>query len=190
MEVSSFYEDKQILREKFYLSTCFDHFNSRLRVLDYRGNVVEIAEEIITLSTKEQYSKAILYARREHVHVFVEKGFLLEAIFEGFFNGSHGYALTMYFDQSRKHNDQWMKEDEILHKVIKTTSSHTKENLPTGYILRKATSKDAEALTDLYSKTFEIYPTPLTEPGYIRDLMNHDTIFYVIENDAEIVSAA
>ncbi|WP_246941815.1 putative beta-lysine N-acetyltransferase [Bacillus pinisoli] len=191
MEASSFYEEKQLFRDNFYLSVCFDHFNRRLRVLDYRGNVIEIANEMITLATQHQYSKAIIYARREHVHVYVEKGFLLEAIFEGFYNGSHAYALTMYFDQERKQNNQWMKEDEILHKVIKTgVSSESKQELPKDCVLRKAEINDAEALKELYSNVFEIYPTPLNDPNYIKKLIKTDSIFYLIEKESKLISAA
>lgn len=190
MTSQKFYEQKIVENDHYYMNVCFDHFNKRIRIDDYRGNLPLIAEYIIKTATKQHYSKAIIYTRREHVHVFVEKGFLLEAIFEGFFHGSHAYALTMYFEEDRKHNDYWVKEDEILHKVLKDKAEKSNESLLEGFNIRKGSPSDAEDLANLYNKVFKIYPTPLNNPDYIREVMSKDTIFYCIENKDGLVSAA
>ncbi|KAA0550431.1 putative beta-lysine N-acetyltransferase [Bacillus sp. BGMRC 2118] len=176
--------------ENFYLSVCFDHFNQRIRLDDYRGNITSIADKVMELAAKQSYSKAILYSRREHVHVFVEKGFLLEAIFEGYFHGSHAYALTMYFEPARKKNDNWLKEDKILQDVLKLPISKQLGEMPGGYKLRKGTPIDAEALSDLYKKVFQVYPTPLNDTSYIRKIMKVNTVFFVVEKDGVLVSSA
>jgi putative beta-lysine N-acetyltransferase len=186
----AFYEQKTIEEENYYISACFDHFNQRLRVDDYRGNVLSIANHMIELASSYSYSKAIIYSRREHVHVFVEKGFLLEAILEGFYHGSNAYALTMYFDPSRKQNDNWVREDELLHKVLQVSKASFTSTMPVSYSIRKATPTDGESLSQLYSKVFQIYPTPLNDPDYIRLIMERNTIFYLIEYNGLIVSAA
>ncbi|MBM6619376.1 putative beta-lysine N-acetyltransferase [Bacillus sp. RD4P76] len=176
--------------EYFYLSVCFDHFNQRIRLDDYRGNLSLIADKVIELASKHSYSKAILYSRREHVHCFVEKGFLLEAIFEGFFHGSHAYALTMYFESARKKSDSWLKEDKILQDVLSLPVTKNQGNLPSGYKLRKGTPIDAEMLAGLYKEVFQVYPTPLNDPGYIKKIMKSNTVFYVIEKEGVLVSSA
>jgi putative beta-lysine N-acetyltransferase len=188
----AFYEQKTIEEENYYISACFDHFNQRLRVDDYRGNVLCIANHMIELATNQSYSKAIIYSRREHVHVFVEKGFLLEAILEGFYHGSHAYALTMYFESGRKHNDKWVKEDELLHRVLQLPhgSFPSSSTMSEGYSIRKATPTDLESLCHLYSQVFQIYPTPLNDPNYVKLIMKRNTIFYLIEYNGLIVSAA
>ncbi|WP_456278724.1 putative beta-lysine N-acetyltransferase [Bacillus sp. AK128] len=190
MQTPAFYEEQIIDKKSFYVSAVFDHFNHRLRVVDYRGNVEDIASEIISLSNLHQYTKAIIHSRREHVHVFVEKGFLLEAIFEGLYHGSHAYALTKYFNQDRKYNEHWVEEDEILHKVLKSTQKASSESLPFQYVLRKGTPADADELAKLYSETFEIYPTPLNDPNYLKSLMENNVLFYVVQANDSIVSAA
>ncbi|MBM7663530.1 putative beta-lysine N-acetyltransferase [Bacillus mesophilus] len=190
METPSFYEEQKIEKDSYYLFACFDHFNARLRIMDYRGNLMDIVNDVIDLSTNHNYTKAIIYSRREHVHVFVEKGFLLEAIFEGYFHGSHAYALTMYFDPDRKYNESWVKEDEILHKVLNPTNNTMQKQLPQDYELRKAVPTDAERLSELYSEVFEIYPTPLNDPMYIQSLMKSNAIFHIIEYKGTIVSTA
>lgn len=190
MKKQDYYEQKIIEGNLYYLSVCFDHFNQRIRLDDYRGNVSLIADEIIQLASKYSYSKAILYSRREHVHSFVEKGFLLEAIFEGFFQGSHAYALTMYFEPGRKKNDNWLKEDKILQDVLKLQVPNSLPALQEGYKLRKGTPIDAEALADLYRKVFQVYPTPLNESSYIKKIMKNNTVFYVIEKVGVLVSSA
>ncbi len=190
MKPQPFYVQKNVEDENYHISACFDHYNQRLRVDDYRGNLIVIADKVIELSTDSAYSKAIIYARREHVHVFVEKGFLLEAIFEGFFQGDHAYALSMYFEQGRKHSDKWVKEDELIQKVVKLPSLENQMNLSEGYIIRKATPLDSEQLSNLYSRVFQIYPTPLNDPDYIKSTMKQKSIYYLIEHEGSVVSAA
>jgi putative beta-lysine N-acetyltransferase len=186
----SYYEICEIEDEKFCLSVCLDHFNGRLRVDDYRGNVNQIADKIIDLSSKHSYSKAIIYSRREHVHSFVERGFLLEAIVEGFYRGSHAYALTLYFEPVRKKSDHWIKEDQILQDVLQVKKNSGLGTIPNGYKLRKGTPTDSVSLAHLYGKVFQIYPTPLNDPNYIKKMMKDNTIFYLIEKDGVPVSSA
>jgi putative beta-lysine N-acetyltransferase len=190
MSDQPYYEQYEIDGEKYHLSVCLDHFNQRLRVEDYRGNVVSIAERIIELSIKHSYSKAIIYSRREHVHSFVERGFLLEAIVEGFYRGSHAYALTMYFEPVRKKSDHWIKEDKILQNVLQVSRNVKIRSIPHGYKIRKGTPIDAVSLANLYSAVFQIYPTPLNEPNYIKKMMKKNTIFYLVEKDGVPVSSA
>ncbi|MFD1738362.1 putative beta-lysine N-acetyltransferase [Bacillus salitolerans] len=190
MPSEAFYEQKVAEGDKYYMSVCLDHFNQRLRVDDYRGNIHKISMVIMSLSAEYAYSKAIVYARREHVHDFVEAGFLLEAIIEGYFNGSHAYALTKYFEQGRKKSDKWIKEDNTLHQVLKLKKLTTLNPFPEDYVMRKATLSDVDQLASLYGEVFQIYPTPLNNPSYIEKIMNDSSIFFLIEKEGKIVSAA
>jgi beta-lysine N6-acetyltransferase len=190
MASEAFYEQKVIEGQLYSMNVCLDHFNQRLRVDDYRGNIKQICESISEISTQHAYSKSIVYARREHVHDFVERGFLLEAILEGYFNGSNGYALTKYFEPVRKKSDKWIKEDETLQQVLQQQKLSTESPLPDGYLLRKASSKDSTRLAELYSAVFQIYPTPLNESNYINTIMENGSVFYLIEKKGELVSAA
>ncbi|MFP3637406.1 GNAT family N-acetyltransferase, partial [Bacillus sp. SIMBA_033] len=45
-------------------------------------------------------------------------------------------------------------------------------------------------LAKLYDTVFETYPTPMNEPDYIQKVMEEGTVFYAVEHDGHIVSAA
>jgi beta-lysine N6-acetyltransferase len=186
-----FFEQEEINKETFHMKVTKDHFNQRLKVEDYRGNIKLIASYVDNLSLENKYAKAIVKTRAEDVPYLLQKGFIFEAVFTRYFNGSDAVAMTKYYEPTRRNSDKWIKEDEILKNVSVLTKNASSSSIPENFKLRKATVKDAVHLAKLYSKVFEIYPTPLNNPDYIKEVMQQDTVFYVIlaEND-EIISAA
>jgi beta-lysine N6-acetyltransferase len=71
-------------------------------------------------------------------------------------------------------------------------------NLPTSdysslsnqLIMRRAISSDAKQLSQLYRQIFTVYPTPLYEEEYLSSLLQEDSLFYIIVDKNDIVSAA
>ncbi|WP_110112241.1 putative beta-lysine N-acetyltransferase [Bacillus sp. CGMCC 1.16541] len=183
---------KEICLEErtFFLQGVFDDFNQRLRIEDYRGNVEHIQEKIEAFVNQTKYAKVIVKARNEHVDEWMKQGFQLEATIPHYFNGSTAYCMAKYYEATRRKSDQWMKEDEYANSVKKLPQQQELVSLPSHYILRKAIVEDAPLLTALYRAVFEIYPTPLHDVSYVKNLLETDGLFYVIEHEGEIVSAA
>lgn len=188
---NEFFNNEKISNEHYTLQITKDHFNHRLKVDDYRGNLHLIETELQNVVMKNAYAKTIINSRVEHVSFFIEEGYTLEAICRGYFSGNDAYIMTKYYEPTRRHSDKWIKEDEILSKVKKLPITPLSNLLPDHFRLRKGEIEDAILLAGLYAKVFEIYPTPLNKPDYIEEVINKGTIFYVIENDkGKIVSAA
>lgn len=186
-----FFEQEEINRENFHLKVTKDHFNQRLKVEDYRGNIKYITDFIDDLCLENKYAKAIVKTRLEDVPFLIQEGFILEAVFKRYFNGNDAIAMTKYYEPTRRNSDKWVKEDEILKKVLVLDKLTPSFSVPKNYKLRQATDKDAEQLANLYSKVFEIYPTPLNNPDYIKEVMQEDTVFYVILDEKDqLISAA
>ncbi|KKI94104.1 beta-lysine acetyltransferase [Bacillus sp. SA1-12] len=170
---------------QFYL----DYFNERLRVDHYQGNMSLILEELDQLVNKNTFTKVIFFARPEHWLQLLSKGFELEAIIKGYFNGTDSYIMTCYKDVERRTSKYWIEENEVL-QTIKKKSPKDAEVIPERYHFRKAAELDADKLAKLYGTVFAIYPTPMNDSEYVKKMIRSGTIFYIVECDNQLVSAA
>jgi beta-lysine N6-acetyltransferase len=179
-----------ISKDTHWLNLIDDDFNRRLRLEDYRGNVDKIITHLENLAKEKSYEKIIVKARFEHVSLFIEKGFVNEGVITGYFNGSDAYFLVKYLLVSRRISRDWCKEDQIIRSVQEQSVSVNNFLLPAGYKMRKAEEEDAAQLAELYKTVFAVYPTPLQRVDYVIDVIKRGTVFYIIEKEQQIVSAA
>lgn len=184
-------ETKIIKGEDYYLEVYLDYFNERIRVDNYRGNMTSIVQKINELAEPDKFSKIIFYCRQDHWRKLLPLGFELEAIIDGYFNGTDNYILTSYKEVNRRESSTWIEEDQIVNQILTNQKATDKvTDPPCQYHFRKAISEDAENLAKLYKHVFAIYPTPMNDPQYIKKMICNGTIFYVVEAKSEIVSAA
>ncbi|MGB7998597.1 MAG: putative beta-lysine N-acetyltransferase [Anaerobacillus sp.] len=162
-----------------------DHFNERIRIDDYTGNLDGITSHIQSLFTSE-YSKCILKVKEGDVSAFLSIGFTYEGKIRNYFSGIDAHLMTKYRENWRRNSTSWTDEDLILEEVLKKSSSQLKQKP----MVRQAEESDAEALALLYKKVFAVYPTPMDDPEYIQKAMKDDTIFFVLEEDGLMISAA
>jgi beta-lysine N6-acetyltransferase len=174
----------------FIMDVCLDLFNERLRVDDYRGSLNSVDRKIQELSTQYAFTKVFIKSRREDLQYLLSRGFMLEGIFQGYFNGSDAYSMAKYFNPERRTSDYWIQEDQILEQVIALPCKLESGELPSVYSMRIAGEQDASMLAHLYSSVFQIYPTPMNDPAYVRKVMQEGTVFYVVETGGTIISAA
>lgn len=172
------------------LQLYLDYFNERLRVDHYRGNMTMILNEINRILEDHSFAKVIFFSQAEHWQQLLSNGFELEAIIKGYFNGTDNYIMTCYKDIERRTSHYWIKEDEILRTLLVKKRKSEEVNSPDHYHYRKATAQDADQLAGLYRKVFKIYPTPMNNGSYVEKMINDGSIFYVVECDKQLVSAA
>lgn len=180
----------KIQEDKYYMEVYLDPFNKRLRVDDYRGNsnlVLAKAEEI---AQKNQAEKLIFKARAEDFLLFFEKGLQPEAIVDRYFLGSDAHFFSKYYTPERKKNDHWITEDGIIQIIYQLDTKVDIVAPPKEYVLKKADESCAVGLSALYRQVFQIYPTPLHDPEYIKKTMKEGTIYYAFFHQDKIVSAA
>ncbi|WP_332696185.1 putative beta-lysine N-acetyltransferase [Halalkalibacter lacteus] len=183
-------EIKIVKARQYTAQLIYDFFNERLRIDYYRGNVASLVEDIEEINKKQQFTKVIIHAKPEHFEQLISYGYQLEAIFKGFSNGSDCYAMALYKNNDRRISTEWVKEDEILTSVYKKGRNSKQKTIPETYEFRRATGKDVTKLAALYDSVFEVYPTPMNEPDYIKKVMKNGSIFHIVEYNKEIVSAA
>lgn len=177
---------EKVYHDKDYTLTCtFDRFNERIRVDQYDGNLRSIVSCIQRIFTDE-YSKCIVKGKCEHVPFFLSESYTYEGFIQSYYSGSDAHLMTLYNGDWRRNSQTWLEEDQLLAAVRRKQVSPLKGKP----LMRKGTEADAEKLAALYQQVFAVYPTPMDNPDYIKKVMRNDTIFFLIEEDNRIVSAA
>ena len=181
----------QHLIGNFYEMEMFvDPYNKRLRIDDYRGDVLKLIEKAEELVTQFKTEKLIILTRQEHFNHFLQSGFQCEAVVDGFFRGSDAFYFTKYYVVERRNSNHCVEEDRILERVRHLKKTGTNITIPKNYYMRKMEITDSLALSQLYKEVFTIYPTPLHNPDYIKKTMDNGTIYYGFLYGEEIVSCA
>lgn len=181
---------KELANERFSASICIDSFNERIRLDDYSGRVRDVIQSVLQEAADCKVSKVIVKVRREHVPLFLEKGFRLEGVFSHYFLGSDAYGMSLFLTEDRMNSSYWLEEDKIVASIQAKEMKKDQGTWQDEYVMRKADPKDIHKLAKLYDTVFETYPTPMNEPDYIQKVMAEGTVFYVVEHDGHIVSAA
>ncbi|MEW4284783.1 putative beta-lysine N-acetyltransferase [Priestia koreensis] len=190
MNTDVFYEKRIMNTSPCYIEYVCDHFNKRLRIDDYRGNVLLVIEEMLKEREKHQYEKLIFKSKFEHISSFISNGFQLEALIPDYFNGSTAYFMTQYFETARHQTEKWIEEDQIIQSVKRLPLSLDLIALSSSYVKGFATVDDANELASLYQTVFEIYPAPLHHPNYVKGLLEEGAVFAIIRHNNRIISAA
>ncbi len=179
-----------IEESNYFLEVCLDPFNKRIRVDDYRGSAKLLLHKAEELAHQHHAEKLIIKARAEDFLALYETGFQAEAVVDRYFLGSDAHFFSKYYTPERKKNDHWITEDGMIQSIYQLDSTVQKTYPPKEYELKKADESSAEELSALYKQVFQIYPTPLHNPDYVKRTMNEGTIYYVYFYQGKIVSAA
>jgi beta-lysine N6-acetyltransferase len=187
MSHETYYEAFTSDERTFIASGVLDFFNKRIRVDTYRGNVIAMLNKIEEVAQIHTFEKIIIKARYEHVSLFLERAYAIEATIDGYFSGSTMLFMTKYRTDERRNSSYWLEGDNVLAAVVKKEQ----QVVPAvaDYVIREATNADIEGLTSLYKEVFQVYPTPLHDASYIRSEMG-ETLFYVATHNGKIVSVA
>jgi putative beta-lysine N-acetyltransferase len=179
-----------IEEELFSLNVYLDPFNKRIRIDDYLGNTIKLIQKAEELVQKYNAEKLIFKVRREHFLDFYEKGFQPEAVVDSYFLGSDAYFFSKFYKIERKRSDHWITEDQIIKGISKLTPVQKKIYPPVDYELKKADESHAAELAALYQQVFQIYPTPLNDPEYVKKTMGEGTIYFIFTYQEKIISSA
>lgn len=167
-----------------------DVFNKRVRVDHYVGDpylVIQTTEELAKQANSE---KIIMKGKFEDYKIFLEKGYRNEAIIDGYFLGSDGYFFCKYLEPDRAFTAHLQVEEDIIASVQHLKRSSQVIMPPADYKIMKVGEKEAVMLSDLYREVFQIYPTPLHDPEYVKKTLKEGTIYYAFMYHHEMISAA
>lgn len=174
----------------FFVEVYLDPFNKRIRVDDYRGNIKLVLKRVEELVQDQHAEKLIVKGRSNDFMILMENGLQPEAVVDRFFLGSDAFFFSKFYSQDRKKNDHWITEDGMIHSIYQLDPTMEKNFPPKEYELKKADENCAAELSTLYRQVFQVYPTPLHDPEYVKKTMEDGTIYYVYFHQGKIVSAA
>lgn len=166
-----------------------DYFNRRLILENFIGNTTYCLEALTALQKEDYVEKTIAKVKDHQLDPFIENGYLLEAKIPRYFNGTDAYFVCKYRTQDRYTSSRWIEEDSMLQDAKNKEIRPTKL-LPIDFKVRQVVEQDVDKLASLYKQVFEVYPVPITNPDYIKELLRNGTIFYCLEVKGEIVAAA
>ncbi len=181
---------KLVKTDCYTVELYLDYYNERLCIVEYCGNRQKIVSFLLKLVKQHHFSKIIFYARSEHWQEILSLGFMLEAVFKGFFNGKDAYAMVLYMNNERKTSKYWIEEDNILRQIYAKGIDSNLTETPQDYMFGQAVVDDVEELAVLYGQVFEMYPTPVKDPDFLRKFLDNGNVFYIVKYDNKIVSAA
>ena len=181
---------KEFEKQRCTIHITIDQFNKRIRVDDYLGHFQECVEETLKVAKGMSAEKIIFKSRKENVLELLAQGFLYEGSIDKFFLGSDCFFLVKYKRNERRNSEEWEREDQILSDIQSLPIKTGLDEPPSAYQGRIAEVTDALQLSQLYGKVFEVYPTPMNHPVYVKKCMEKGTVFYVCVHEGRIVSAA
>ncbi|MDR6550010.1 putative beta-lysine N-acetyltransferase [Paenibacillus qinlingensis] len=184
------YTNHVVTGTDYSIMCCLDKRNKRLRVDDYKGNIDAITLRILELAKSHALTKIFIKSHENDWQSFLSKGWMLEGIYKGYFNGNDAYCMAFYDDLERRTSDYWLDEDHILQQVYTLPLKPDRPLVPAPLTLRMAEVQDAEPLAQLYSHIFQTYPTPMNEPSYVAKTMEEGTIYYLVQDQNQLISAA
>lgn len=174
----------------FFLEVYLDPFNKRIRIDDYRGNMGHLIEKAEGLVKQHHAEKLIMKGRSEDFLTLLEHGLQPEAVVDRYFHGSDAHFFSKFYTPDRKRNDHWITEDGMIHSIYQLDARAEKAYPPKEYELKKADESCAAELSALYRQVFQIYPTPMDDPEYVKKTMKEGTIYFAFFYQGKIVSAA
>ncbi|MCR8982750.1 putative beta-lysine N-acetyltransferase [Brevibacillus laterosporus] len=169
-----------------------DIHNQRIKVMEYDSTQIDaIAKTCKQQADKLGMTKLIVYARHEDLSAWSTHGFIREGILEGCIQGQNAHMLRYFVTSERGTPKNEPLADEIMQiSLAKQADSSVLKALPDDCSVRWAKLQDAEELANLYQVVFETYPTPMHDPEYVRNTMQANTHYAVVEVGGRIVCAA
>lgn len=182
----------EIRRPGFRMHVFLDHYNRRLKVLDYRASSYSaMVEKLEFLAEANRFDKIWLQARRQDWDKFLRHGYVLEGLLKYVDRGKTAYMVSKFRSQRRLRSPNLLRETELIESITKREPRQQSYSLRSGYILDFAREADVDGMLALYRRVFETYPSPLTYREYLLSVLHRDAIFRVVRNpEGEVVAAA
>lgn len=149
-----------------------------------------IVDEVVDLGQERGYSKLFARVSAEDAPRFEERDFICEAQVPGMCGGeSCGYFMSRYLASGRATPDDPDRIADVLAKARLKARGQSPAHAETTQIHHLALT-DADELAALYGRVFESYPFKIDDPGYLRESMAANAVFFGIRSGARLVAAS
>lgn len=177
--------------EGFEAKLFLDHYNQRIRILEYQATDYEaMILRIRALSEKNGFDKIICIARRKDWQQFLRHGYVLEAVLKYFYDREDGFIVSKFRSQERLYSPNLMEEILLIEKIMASERVVKSRGLVADCELRLARTEDIPELIKLYRSIFATYPSPLLYEHYLSTVFSKENLFAVVTRGKQIVAAA
>lgn len=181
--------------DDFEAQVFLDHYNQRLRVLEYRADdVTGMVMALRALADANGFDKILVMASHDDWQAFLRFGYVLEAVLEYFHAGVDAFVVSKFRSQERLSSPNLMEEILLIERIVGERPVGHVRAPPPGFRVRLAEQGDIPALLRLYRRIFESYPSPLGHASYLEQVFQRDSIFAVCVDEGvgpgEVVAAA
>ncbi|MDP8222856.1 MAG: putative beta-lysine N-acetyltransferase [Candidatus Lernaella stagnicola] len=184
--------DFEIEGDGYSLRVFFDYYNRRLKVLDYEAEDYSgMIKRMAHLAEANSFDKVFIKARLKDFQIFLSHGYMMEGVLRYYFHGEDAYVLSRFSSLERASSDALVKEAELIENLI--YGERPKRELPpldSDVVITRAKLEHIPALVQIYRSVFETYPSPLTNPDYIKATMDRKSIYCLALKNGAAAAAA
>jgi len=168
-----------------------DEKNKRLVVDGYPQGTKPslLGRHLIYVALKKKLEKIWLWALPVDVPEYIRCGFRIEGTLFRDNNEEFAVSLAYYVSGGRGHSNKLQAENEIINSV-RTEPIHQERSLAHGTELKLLDESFAQQISQLLTKVFISYPSPMEDPQYIRSLIQKGNIFAGAISQEKLISVA
>jgi len=167
-----------VLKHGLESSVLIDRRNKRLVVNSYPTGTEpwKLADSLKAVAKRYNLGKIWLWALPEDVPDFLRSGFHLEGhLFRGKYN-KFVVSLAHFPQRERGKSVILPLEDEVL-QTVSAEKTGSRTFVPQGILLCTLNQMHAKQVSQLLTKVFSSYPSPVGDPQYISSMMQKKCIF-------------
>jgi putative beta-lysine N-acetyltransferase len=147
-------------------------------------------ENLRLIREQHDLNKTIVYTVRSHLTELISNGYALEGRIDSYFQGEYAYILTRFNSEDRRWSSNTQQNNEIMNQVFHDNKTLHINDLERPYSMELVGPERIPELSSLYRKVFQVYPTNIFDPDYLRKKMGPDYFFMAIKYNQQIISAA
>ncbi|MBW7876875.1 MAG: putative beta-lysine N-acetyltransferase [Candidatus Cloacimonetes bacterium] len=183
--------DFDIEHEGYRVKAYFDHYNKRLKIVDYEAKDYRaMLLRMAWLADQNGFTKIFVKAVHEDFQQFLSHGYMMEGLIKYYFQGQDAYILSRFSSQKRVRSDSLIEEAKMVEKLVYNAPVRDPRTLPAEFRIVQAKEQDIPDLVVIYRQVFETYPSPLTNPDYIKASMERNVIYRLAYLGDRAVAAA
>lgn len=164
-----------------------DYNNSRIKIINCDNTSIEALLNIINFALEENLGKIICNCHYKYLKTFLEAGFQLEGIIDGYFNGIDAICMSYFLDETR----QSIEDNSVKNSILNQSLNSKKSYIPSSkYYIRTAEESDIKEMIELFSNIFSTYPSSIYDEDYLKETMKKKVLYKIAIDDKKIVAIA
>jgi len=183
--------DFEIDGDGYTVNVFFDYYNKRLKVADYDAtDYTAMIRRLAWLAESNDFDKIFVKAKKEDFQNFLSHGYMMEGVLRYYFQGKDAYVLSRFSSSARVSSSDLLEEARLVENLIYHSEPGDIHSLDPQIEIIRATEEHIPLLTAIYRSVFETYPSPLTNPDYIKSTMDRNLVYRMAVRGENALAAA